>query len=78
MLAQARVVIGLDTGLTHLAAAVGAPTIGIFCDYDPRLVGITGSSRCASLGGVGKLPVAEAVIDAARQILDTPVGAASR
>ena len=29
---SAVIVIGLDTGLTHLAAALGRPTIGIFCD----------------------------------------------
>ncbi len=77
VLARARVVIGLDTGLTHLAAAVGAPTIGIFCDYDPRLVGVTGPALCASLGGVGNPPVAAAVIDAAQPMLDTPVVATS-
>ena len=67
VLARASVVIGLDTGLTHLAAALGAPTVGIFCDYDPRLVGVTGSARCFSLGGVGSAPTAAAVIAAAAQ-----------
>ena len=62
VLARARLVVGLDTGLSHLAAALGAPTIGIFCDYDPRLVGITGPAPCASLGGVGSAPTTEAVI----------------
>jgi heptosyltransferase-1 len=50
LLESAQVVVGVDTGLTHLAAAVGAPTVGIFCDYDPKLVGISGAARCASLG----------------------------
>ncbi len=43
-LATASIVIGLDTGLTHLAAALGRPTVGIFCDYDPALVGLTGDA----------------------------------
>jgi heptosyltransferase-1 len=51
LLARARIVVGLDTGLTHLAAALGVATVGIFCDYDPRLVGVTGDGRCASIGG---------------------------
>jgi heptosyltransferase-1 len=69
LLARARIVIGLDTGLTHLAAALGAPTLGIFCDYDPRLVGITGAAPCASLGGVGAPPDAGAVIVAVDELL---------
>ncbi|MFN7777388.1 MAG: lipopolysaccharide heptosyltransferase I [Betaproteobacteria bacterium] len=47
---RARLVVGLDTGLSHLAAVVGAPTVGIYCDYDPRLTGIVGDARCASAG----------------------------
>jgi heptosyltransferase-1 len=78
VLAQARIVIGLDTGLSHLAAAAGAPTLGIFCDYDPRLVGITGSGRCASLGGVGAAPTAEAVIEAAAGLLAADAARSAR
>jgi heptosyltransferase-1 len=69
VLRRARIVVGLDTGLSHLAAAVGAPTLGIFCDYDPKLVGITGSARCASLGGVNVAPSADEVIAAAGELL---------
>jgi len=75
VLARARIVVGLDTGLSHLAAALGAPTIGIFCDYDPRLVGITGPSPCASLGGVDASPTVEAVLAAVDEVL---ASAASR
>lgn len=69
VLAGARIVIGLDTGLTHLAAAAGAPTLGIYCDYDPALVGITGTAPCASLGGVDRPPEADEVIAAAQRLL---------
>jgi heptosyltransferase-1 len=68
-LARARIVIGLDTGLSHLAAALGAPTLGIFCDYDPRLVGITGRGPCASLGGVDAAPGSADVVAAIGQLL---------
>ena len=64
VLACARAVVGLDTGLTHLAAALGAPTVGIFCDYDPRLVGLRGPAPCASLGGVDNVPHSDDVIAA--------------
>lgn len=69
VLARARVVVGLDTGLSHLAAAVGAPTVGIYCDYDPALVGITGDAPCESVGGVGRAPSAAAVIAAIERVL---------
>ncbi len=75
VLARARIVIGLDTGLSHLAAALGAPTIGIFCDYDPRLVGITGPAPCASLGGVAAMPSVDAVLAALDALLGSGAAA---
>jgi heptosyltransferase-1 len=75
VLARAGVVVGLDTGLSHLAAALGAPTVGIFCDYDPRLVGITGAAPCASLGGVDAAPTAEAVAAAVDEVLGSGAAA---
>ena len=36
----ARAVVGVDTGLTHLAAALGAPTVGIYCASDPARTGM--------------------------------------
>ena len=69
LLAGARVVVGIDTGLTHLAAAAAAPTVGIFCDYDPTLVGITGDAPCASLGSAAGGPAANEVLDALERVL---------
>lgn len=62
VLGQARQVIGLDTGFSHLAAAFGQPTIGIYCDHEPGLAGITGPGSVASLGGKGQVPTLEAVM----------------
>lgn len=56
VLAGARQVVGLDTGFTHLAAAFGRPTIGIYCDHEPGLAGITGPGRVASIGGKWQVP----------------------
>ena len=59
LLAGARHVVGLDTGFTHLAAALGRPTLGIYCDYDAGLAAITGNgpdSVVASIGGKGVVP----------------------
>jgi heptosyltransferase-1 len=72
--AHASLVVGLDTGLSHLAAAVGAPTVGIFCDYDPERVGLRGGGpdrnlRVVSLGGVGQIPTVAAVLEAVGRVL---------
>jgi heptosyltransferase I len=66
---RAALVIGLDTGLTHWAAAVGAPTVGIFCDYDPAQVGLKADEWRVNLGGEADCPSTEDVIDAARHVL---------
>ena len=56
VLAGAQQVVGLDTGFTHLAAALGRPTLGIYCDHEPGLAGITGPGPVASIGGKGLVP----------------------
>ena len=63
VLAGAQQVVGLDTGFTHLAAALGRPTLGVYCDHDPGLAGITGPGAVASIGGKGRVPSREAVLD---------------
>ncbi len=56
VLAGAEHVVGLDTGFTHMAAALGRPTVGIYCDHEPGLAGITGPGQVASIGGKGQVP----------------------
>lgn len=62
-LAQAQVVVGLDTGMTHIAAAHGRPTIGIYCDHEPGLAGLVGSNQVISLGGKVQAPAISDVQD---------------
>ena len=52
----ARAVVGLDTGLTHFAAALGAPTVGIYCATDPARTGIYGAPRAHNVGARGRAP----------------------
>jgi len=59
---HARGVIGLDTGLTHLAAALGAPTVGIYCGSDPALNGLYGAPQAKNVGGPGRAPEASEVL----------------
>lgn len=70
VLAASAGVVGLDTGFTHLAAALGRPTVGIFCDFDAVQCAVSGPAPCESLGGVGQIPPAEAVIAAAERCLE--------
>jgi heptosyltransferase-1 len=56
LFAGAAAVVGLDTGLTHFAAALGVPTVGIYCGSDPALTGIHGARRAANVGAAGRPP----------------------
>ena len=49
-------VVGVDTGLTHLAAASGARTVGIYCGSDPALTGIYGAPSARNVGTLGSTP----------------------
>ena len=42
LLARASAVVGVDTGLSHLSAALGRPTVGLFGPTDARLSGCVG------------------------------------
>lgn len=57
LLADARGVIGVDTGLTHLGAALGRPTIALFCASSPGLTGVLASQPVANLGSPGHAPM---------------------
>ena len=61
LMGAARCAAGVDTGLTHLCAALGVPTIGIFCASDPALTGLYGSARARNLGAPGSPPQPTAV-----------------
>ena len=56
LFAEAKAVVGLDTGLTHLAAALGATTVGIYCGSDPALTGLYGAERATNVGARGHAP----------------------
>jgi heptosyltransferase-1 len=67
MLGQARAVIGVDTGLSHLAAALGVATIGIYTATDPGLTGLYAGSRAINLGGKNSSPAVAEVCAAIEQ-----------
>jgi heptosyltransferase-1 len=58
LLARAELVVGVDTGLSHLAAALGTPTIALFTVTDPAGAGVAiAGAHARDLGGNGQLPV---------------------
>jgi heptosyltransferase-1 len=69
LLAQARVVVGTDTGLTHLAGALGVPTVGIYCATDPAATGLYACAHAVNLGGIAAAPSAAQVIAAVDGLL---------
>ena len=62
LIGHAGAVIGLDTGLMHLAAALRTPVVAIFCNSDPARTGPLGSGPIATRGGLGDPPSAAAVL----------------
>ncbi len=69
LLARARVVIGLDTGFTHLAAAFSVPVVGVFCDSEPVDARPVGRGRAAYRGGIGHPPSADEVLAAIAEVV---------
>ena len=55
-LAAARIVIGVDTGLVHLAAALGRPTLALFSASDSALTGVLAQTPAFNLGTCGHPP----------------------
>lgn len=71
-LARARLMVGLDSGLTHLSAGLGRPTIGIYKASTPVRTPLEGRAYTASLGERGQAPSARAVLDAIELALASP------
>lgn len=69
VVARAQLMVGLDSGLTHLSAAVGRPTVGIYCATPVVRTPLTGSGFCASLGDRAQPPSLADVLSAVDQAL---------
>lgn len=56
LIAGASFVVGVDTGLLHLAAALGVPLVAIFAGSEPGLTGPVGAGPSEVVGGKGVAP----------------------
>ncbi|TAM46984.1 MAG: lipopolysaccharide heptosyltransferase I [Gammaproteobacteria bacterium] len=70
VLGHARAVVGVDTGLLHLAGALDRPVVGIYTGSDPQLTGVYphDPARVANLGGFGQVPAVEEVLAALNRV----------
>ena len=66
---HARLAVGVDTGLTHIAAAFVRPTVEIYADSPKWKTEGNWSDRIVNLGDLGSPPSADEVIAAARGLL---------
>ncbi len=67
---QSHAAIGVDTGLSHLAAALNIPTVAIYTDTNPTLTGVLSGSKmpAVNLGGIASMPSANEVLAALMKI----------
>lgn len=68
LLAKSHCAVGVDTGLTHLAGALGVATVGIYTATDPGLTGLYGCERAVNLGGDSVSPSVDDVMLALERV----------
>jgi heptosyltransferase-1 len=56
LLEGAHCIIGVDTGLTHLAAALDRPVVALYVATDPEMTGVHAGPRAINLGRKGHCP----------------------
>lgn len=69
LIAGARAAVGVDTGLTHLAAALRIPTVALYTATDPGLTGVLGTAFFRNLGGKEIAPTASQVIEVLQPVI---------
>lgn len=71
VIANAQAAVGVDTGLSHLAAALDKPTIAIYTDTNPALTGVMAGmhAQAINLGNIGEIPSVANVLDSLNKLL---------
>lgn len=69
LIAHARLTIGVDTGLTHLAAVLGKPTVEIYCDSPKWKTEGYWSAQISNHGDLQQPPTVSEILNACQQLL---------
>lgn len=70
IVAGARMTLGVDTGLTHLSAVLGKPTVELYCDSPRWKTEGYWSPSIRNLGDLGSPPAVKEVLAATHALLD--------
>ena len=73
VLAASALVVGVDTGLLYLGAAVGTPAVGVYTGSSPHSVEFESAGPWCSLGDDGQPPSLNGVIRAVTSLLGLPL-----
>jgi heptosyltransferase I len=70
IISHTKAAVGVDTGLSHMAAALNIPTIAIYTDTNPALTGVMAGklTKVINLGNVGETPAVKEVLNAIKTI----------
>ncbi len=69
LIAHAALIVGVDTGLTHLAAVLGKPTVEIYCDSPKWKTEGYWSEQIANHGDVQQAPTVTEVLSSCQRLL---------
>jgi heptosyltransferase-1 len=69
VIAQSSLVVGVDTGFTHLAAALRRPVVALFVSTGPELFTPTAPDLACALGGDGAVPDVAAAWAAVQRLM---------
>lgn len=67
LISTARYTIGVDTGLSHLSAALSTPIVAIYTDTNPELTGVMAGANAPAIN-IGNINVIPSVNDVLRQL----------
>jgi heptosyltransferase-1 len=68
LLGRAEFCVGVDTGLTHFAAALGRPTVGVYVATNPEATGVLAPGNGVNVGGIGSPPSLVDVLNALKRV----------
>jgi heptosyltransferase-1 len=68
LLGRAEFCVGVDTGLTHFAAALGRPTVGIYVATNPEATGVLAPENGVNVGAIGSPPSLVDVLNALKRV----------